>query len=199
MAVAVDIILVILLVDFVSGLLHWLEDSYGRPEWPLTGWLVTIPNIIHHHRPTYFTKHSWLRSAQVLIVLGSAILVSAWLLDLLSWQVLLFVAIGMNANEIHKWNHLPRSRRNSFVVLLQELRLLQTPEHHARHHGGTKDSHYCVITNVLNPVLERLGFWRLLEGAITRFFQASKRPDRSVIRRYTRQPSHLRRVVKSYL
>ena len=35
MQVIVDIIIVVLVVDFVSGVLHWLEDSYGNPEWPL--------------------------------------------------------------------------------------------------------------------------------------------------------------------
>ncbi len=41
MQVFLDIILVILAVDFGSGLLHWLEDSYGHPHWPITGEWIT--------------------------------------------------------------------------------------------------------------------------------------------------------------
>jgi hypothetical protein len=41
MQVFSDIILVILIVDFGSGLAHWLEDSYGQPHWPITGeWIL---------------------------------------------------------------------------------------------------------------------------------------------------------------
>lgn len=180
MNILLDTILVILMVDFVSGLLHWLEDSYGRPEWPITGSLITEPNILHHHRPTAFTHNSWLESAEILLAIGAAIMIGAWGLGMLTWQVILFVAIGVNANEIHKWTHLPTTRRHRVVRYLQRYRLLQTPAHHAGHHRGSKDSHYCVITNLLNPILDRLGFWRGLEKCITWLFGASKRPDRSV-------------------
>ena len=138
MSIFLDVVVVLLVADFVSGVLHWLEDSYGRPEWPVIGRLVTVPNIIHHHRPTYFTKHSWFHSAEVLIVIGIIIIVSAWSLDLLTWQVLLFVGIGVNANEVHKWNHLPRTNRPELIVGLQAARILQTAEHHARHHKGKR-------------------------------------------------------------
>jgi len=175
-----DVIVVILLVDFASGLLHWLEDSYGRPHWPLIGQLITIPNILHHHRPAYFTRQTWLKSAQVLLGIGAAILAASWLMGCLTWQVGLFVAIGVNANELHKWNHLPRRKRPAPVVLLQRLRILQTPAHHARHHAGSKDTHYCVITNLVNPVLKSLGFWRRLERAVALLTGARKRTDWSV-------------------
>ena len=55
-----EVICTVLVADFGSGLLHWLEDSYGRSNWLITGKLVTIPNIIHHHNPRYFTQHTWL-------------------------------------------------------------------------------------------------------------------------------------------
>jgi len=175
-----DIVIVVLVVDFFSGVLHWLEDSYGKPDWPITGALITAPNILHHHRPAAFTKHSWLKSADVLIFLVAVIIVAAWASGMLTWQVLLFVAIGVNANEIHKWNHLPERKRSKLVVALQKLRLLQTPQHHGRHHAASKDTHYCVITNMVNPVLEAVRFWRSLERAIGFLFDVFKRPDASV-------------------
>ena len=104
MQVFLDIILVILAVDFGSGMLHWLEDSYGQPHWPITGKWITAPNILHHQAPSAFTENSWLLSAAVLLVIGAVIIGVAWLVGMLTWQFLLFVAIGVNANEIHKWN-----------------------------------------------------------------------------------------------
>ncbi len=189
MQVFLDIILVILAVDFASGLLHWLEDSYGHPHWPITGKWITAPNILHHQAPSAFTENSWLRSADVLLVIGAVIIGVAWLSGMLTWQVLLFVAIGVNANEIHKWNHLPRKKRGKLVVALQDARLLQTAKHHGKHHVGSKDTHYCVVTNVLNPVLEAVRLWRRLERAIEFLFGVSKRPDASVAPTHARRPS----------
>ena len=38
--------------------------------------------------------------------------------------------------------------------------------HHAHHHRGLRNSHYCSITNWVNPILDRSGFWRGLEFCI---------------------------------
>jgi ubiquitin-conjugating enzyme E2 variant len=192
MRVFLDIFIVVLVVDFVSGVLHWLEDSYGDPDWPITGVWITKPNILHHHRPNAFTGHSWLKSAEVLVFLGAVIIGVAWAGGVLTWQVLLFVAIGINANEIHNWNHLPESKRNKLVVSLQKLRLLQTPRHHGRHHAGSKNTHLCVITNMVNPALEAIRFWRGLETAIGFLFGVAKRPDTSVAGHF-----HSRRDLRS--
>ncbi len=180
MYVFLDIILVILAVDFGSGLLHWLEDSYGYPHWPITGEWITAPNILHHQSPSAFTENSWLRSATVLLVIGAVIVGVAWFVGMLTWQFLLFVAIGVNANEIHKWNHLPKKKRGRLVVALQDARLLQTAKHHGKHHVGSKDTHYCVVTNLLNPVLDGVQFWHGLEWAIEHSFGVSTRPSLDV-------------------
>lgn len=181
MNVLLDIILIVLLVDLASGFVHWLEDSYGRPKWPITGLLITRPNILHHHKPTAFTSNSWLRSADVLLVMAAVIIAVAWALDVLTWQLLLFVAIGVNANEIHKWAHIPAARRYPVVRFLQRLGVLQTPRHHARHHVGSKDSHYCAVTNMVNPVVDALGVWRGLEKGVEWLFEVRKRQDTSLV------------------
>jgi hypothetical protein len=176
MQVLFEIVIIILAVDFGSGLLHWLEDSYGNPDWPITGKWITQPNILHHQNPVAFTFNSWLHSALVLLITGAVIIAFAWMIDQLTWQLLLFVAIGVNANEIHKWNHLPRMKRGMLIGVFQDAGLVQTAKHHARHHRGSKDTHYCVITNALNPVLDAIQFWRGLEWIIKHTFGVSKRP-----------------------
>ena len=45
--IIVELIGAVLVADFLSGLFHWLEDAYGREDWPITGRLVTKPNILH--------------------------------------------------------------------------------------------------------------------------------------------------------
>ena len=186
MQVFLDVILVVLAVDFGSGLLHWLEDSNGNPHWPVTGKWITAPNILHHDASGAFTENSWLRSAAVLLVIGAVVIAGAWLIGALTWQVLLLVAIGVNANEIHKWNHLPRKGRSKLVIALQEVRLLQTAKHHGKHHVGSKDTHYCVVTNLLNPVLDAVQFWHGLEWIVERSLVVSRRSPldvKTVVRR----------------
>ena len=51
----------------------------------------------------------------MLLGLGLAVPLAAWVLDLLCWQVIFVVAIGVNANEIHKWAHRSR-QKNGWLV-----------------------------------------------------------------------------------
>ena len=105
LSIVFEIVVTVLISDLISGLFHWLEDAYGRKEWPVTGWLITEPNILHHHDPRYFTRHSWFHSSWLLLCIGLLILLVAWLCGVLTWHVWLFLALGANANQIHKWAH----------------------------------------------------------------------------------------------
>ena len=53
-------------------------------------------------------------------------------------------------------------------------------QHHARHHTDPKNSHYCTITNWLNPVLDGLRFWDGLEWLLARTIRLERREDTSV-------------------
>ena len=180
MMVLIHVIACVLVADFLSGLFHWLEDAYGREQWPITGKLITRPNILHHYDPAYFTRHSWFESAQVLLVIGLTVLLGAWALDLLSWEIILVAAIGVNANEIHKWAHQSRRKNGRLVSWLQDLGVLQSADHHAAHHRGEKSTHYCVVTNYLNPLLEWVGLWPSLERLILLVCRVQRRVDLSV-------------------
>jgi ubiquitin-conjugating enzyme E2 variant len=180
MMILIEILGTIILADFVSGIFHWLEDAYGRPDWPIMGSLVTIPNIVHHHYPRYFTRHPWFQSSWLLLCMGLAILIVAGVCGLLSWHVWLFVLLGVNANQIHKWAHRSAAENGSLITFLQHIRLLQTPHHHARHHTNPKNSHYCVLTDFLNPILEGIRLWGGLECIVWKIFRVHRRIDASV-------------------
>src|SRR6185369_16650699 len=93
----------VLVADFVSGFVHWLEDAYGCEDFPITGRLVTQPNIIHHHTPRHFLANSWWHSSWDLCCLAAVVVFAAWLLGQLTWHVCVFALLGANANQIHKW------------------------------------------------------------------------------------------------
>lgn len=169
--------LVLLLVDLASGIGHWLEDTYGSPDTPVLGPLFIVPNLEHHRRPRAFLAKGWLESCGDLMLAGALLVAAAWALDLLTWHVVAFAAIGSQANQIHKWAHQNRQEKGALVDLLQRLRLVQGPRGHGRHHHGAKDSDYCTVTDWLNPWLERAQAWRRLERALERAFGLRRRVE----------------------
>jgi hypothetical protein len=171
---------VLLVADFISGLFHWLEDSYGDPSWPLVGRLVTQANIIHHFEPRHMTYHSWLSSARGPMAGAAVLLAVAYLAQVPIWPVFLLAIVLGNANEIHKWAHRSRKENGRLITSLQRVGLLQSRRQHAKHHQARKDSHYCVVTNYLNPVLEGVRFWSFLEAAIYLLLRVRRRVDPSI-------------------
>ena len=173
--------LVVLLVDFVSGVVHWAEDTFGSEQTPVLGAWIVGPNVLHHRRGSAFVRNTWLESSWDLLAVGAAVLAIAWWARALTWHVGLFVAVGVNANQIHKWCHMRRSDVPAPVRWLQRLRLLQPPRHHAAHHRGSKNTCYCVVTEALNPLLDRARFWRALERVLVPVFGAPWRQDLGVM------------------
>src|SRR6058998_2645877 len=94
-----------LLADFLSGLAHWIEDTYFSPGTLLLGPTIR-KNILHHQTPQAFTQNPWyvtIRSS-----LFSALFVAAILypLGLLGPVWLGALCLAVFANQVHKWSHL---------------------------------------------------------------------------------------------
>jgi len=167
--------MLVLFADFLTGFFHWLEDNYGNEKTPLIGKNVTGPNLLHHRLPRKFLENSWFRSADVSIVLFMTVMFTTWFFDLLSWQFLFVGFILLNANEVHKWSHRSKKENGPIITYLQKFKFIQGPKQHAMHHGGSMNTHYCVITNVLNPILEKINLWRKLESLIWNLFKIPNR------------------------
>lgn len=166
----------LLAVDFASGLVHWCEDTFWTEATPIVGrWIVT-PNVLHHRDATAFVTKSWIAGSWDLAAAGLLIAIAAFLTGHFGPGVALFACAGACANLIHKWNHAP-SRAPRVVRVLWRMGLLQRPSQHARHHGGDKNTAYCVITPFVNPVLDRFRFWRALERVVVPFTGAPRRED----------------------
>jgi plasmanylethanolamine desaturase len=170
----------VLLADFVSGVVHWAEDAYARKDTPIVGKWIGEANIEHHIQPRAFVTRSWWASSWDLALTSTIIVAGAWWLKALTWQVWLFATVSANANQIHKWAHSAPHENGRWVTWLQKFKLIQTQRHHARHHSGKKNSHYCSVTNFLNPLLDELEFWSLLERFNARVFGLKRRADPTV-------------------
>lgn len=146
----------------------------------MLGRLVAEADIEHHMRPRAFIDRNWFQSAWDLLAIGGVVIAGARAAHLLTWHVWLFVLIAVNANQIHKWARRNPRENGTLVTLLQKFKLPQTQRHHARHHSGQKDAHYCSVTNVLNPVLDQLRVWKTLERINEVLFGLKRRSEPTV-------------------
>jgi plasmanylethanolamine desaturase len=177
-----EILAVVLMADFISGAVHWWEDRYARLNGgPLQR--VAIDNLRHHARPREFLAKGYWASSWDLWLVGAAAVGASALVGAFSWHVALFAVLVANANQVHKWAHRTREENGALVGSLQCLHILQTTRHHSRHHQGSRDSHYCVLTNFLNPLLEEVQFWRRLERAVGRLTGATCRDEAAELAR----------------
>jgi ubiquitin-conjugating enzyme E2 variant len=179
-ATLAQIVETVFAAEFAAGSVHWLEDAYVRENTPLVGKFIARPNIIHHHYPRHMTRNNWWQSNADLVCASGVLVLLAWALGWLTWQVWLFAGLSANANEIHKWTHRTRKENGPVISFFQDIKLLQSARHHARHHTDPKNSHYCTMTNFLNPVLDTIRFWDGLEWLLARAVNLRRREDTSI-------------------
>src|SRR5258708_33335646 len=96
----IDVVLVILLVDVVSGFIHWAEDTFWTEDTPVLGKWIVSPNVIHHRDGGAFVRNSWFQSSWDLLIAGLVIVGVAWMTGVLSWQRWLCVEVGRTGNLI---------------------------------------------------------------------------------------------------
>lgn len=162
--------------DLVSGLVHWSADTWGNQTWPIVGPTLIRSFREHHIDAKAITRHDFVEAngatALVLlpVILGVHVSMpgasSAWTriqyqASLFTLSLTLFVFM---TNQIHKWAHVDLPPRA--VRLLQSLRLILPSGHHQVHHRGRHTSCYCITTGWMNPLLDRIQFFRMSEKLI---------------------------------
>ncbi len=153
-----------LAADFIAGVFHWFEDRYWDADTPFVGALIGGPNKEHHANPLgLLTGSYWHRNYTTIIPSMTAcvtcLFVPAWR-D--AWLTFAFLS---QANEVHAWAH-SKGKVNGLIEALQETGLLQSAKHHGKHHKAPFEIRYCVMSNLLNPLLDAVSFWRLCEFAL---------------------------------
>lgn len=171
------------LADIISGLIHWFEDRYGNPKWPVLGHTIRA-NQEHHFRPRAFLEGSFLSRNKEVFVLGALFLAGFWVTGTLNLFTGSAVLFGMFANEFHRAAHRSPKENGRLITALQKTGLAQSFQHHAAHHRQGKDTHYCVVTNYTNPILERVGFFPGLERIVKATTGRVPRLDESVNARF---------------
>lgn len=174
-----------LVADFGSGVIHWGQDRYGSPRWPVVGGVVR-DTIRHHRKPRGFTQMPfWQRSWRVFCLAAVVGAVFTFIGAPIAFIAPLVLAIGLS-NEIHVAAHSSPKNNGVLITTLQSTGVIQSQAHHAAHHRHLKNTNYCTVTNWLNPLLERARFWRRIEVYIRVAFHTRPRRD-PVVRRLQRR------------
>jgi ubiquitin-conjugating enzyme E2 variant len=170
--------------DFACGLLHWAGDTWGRPDMPLIGRFLVRSFREHHVDPRAITRHGAVQA------LGEQSIIATPLIGLLAlydpadedkFEAALLAGMyfvmlsAIAANVFHRWAHM---RKPPLVArLLQRAGIIISFRHHARHHKPPYTTRYCVAIGWLNPLLDRIRFWRGLEWLVHKTTGAVPRED----------------------
>lgn len=164
-----------IIADFVSGMMHWSADTYGTEDTPVLGKLIK-PFRHHHVDPQAICRHDFV------LTVGNVCILAVPLLGVLLYSMVgataisgakafialsstLLTSAGVATNIFHRWAHAKRT--NWFITLLQNSRLILKSDHHDLHHSRPFDSNYCITVGWLNPLLERIDFFRKLERILS--------------------------------
>jgi ubiquitin-conjugating enzyme E2 variant len=160
------------LADFVSGVVHWLADTWGSPDLPIIGQALIRPFREHHVDPKEITRHDFVETNgnNCFICLGPLALT---LLLSLASAASVFCATAMFSlclwvfctNQFHKWSHLDEPP--PLVDRLQRLGLILPRDHHAVHHAAPFAKYYCITVGWLNEPLHRIRFFPFVESIVT--------------------------------
>ena len=161
--------------DFVTGVLHWVQDQYLTSNTKISILRsIAKDNDLHHTKPNAMANNTLWKSTETSIVpaatlYGVCLVTSA---PLLFW---IGITFGIFANVIHSFNHKADFKVPVFAKVMRKTGLFQSKKHHAIHHFSNgkviskEDTtvRYCVMTDYLNPTLDFIRFFPILERIIS--------------------------------
>lgn len=156
------------LADLLSGLVHWSADTYGTPTMPIFGGFVRTFRE-HHADQVDITRHDFIETNGDVCIFSVPVHLALLLTIQNAFALASFFGlfVGSYANsQIHKWAHSAEAPR--LIRACQRARVFLSPRHHSRHHAGSHLTHYCITTGWMNALLDRLGFFRLLESLLSK-------------------------------
>ena len=98
--------------DLVSGIVHWVGDTWGTPDWPILGPSLIRPFREHHVDPQAIVRHDFVETngnssigSLILLAGGFAAPLESASGDLIATTLLSLAGWLFATNQIHKWAH----------------------------------------------------------------------------------------------
>ena len=181
--IALAAVLGYVVTDLLSGVVHWAGDTVGDESTPIFGPNFVRPFRFHHVDPEDITRHDFVETNGNNCIVVSPVLLLEMLLLPRQTGVLFFISVVIACtalfvfctNQFHKWAHMKNPA--PWVRMLQRAHLILSREHHVVHHTSPRDKYYCITVGWMNPLLDKIHFFRFLEKVFTRIDPNSLRPD----------------------
>lgn len=171
--------------DFISGLFHWMGDTWGSPDTPIAGKIFVRTFREHHVDQLAITRHDFVEVNGANCAISIPVLAGLHFLPITttSWGAPLaafmsaFLWFIFATNQFHMWAHIPSDKRPRIVSWLQRMHLILPPEHHAIHHVAPYSKYYSITVGWVNAPLHYIRFYRVLEFIISKLTGMVPRKD----------------------
>ncbi len=157
----------------MSGIVHWIADTWGSETMPVLGRRLLRPFRVHHVNPGDFLRRDFIDTNGDVATLVIPFLASAFLIPTATQPgraaavfVAAFGACALPTNQVHQWAH--REPPPLAVGWLQKCGLLLSREQHRRHHAAPFAMNYCITNGWCNRALTAAGFFPRLERLVSR-------------------------------
>lgn len=160
--------------DFITGIIHFIEDTYFTENTLLIGNIIKR-NREHHLKPRLMLNHTTFKTIETSLYLGLFLMFVLYIYKLLNLFSFLLILSGIFGNLIHKWAHQMENEKILLTKILQNLYIIQSSYQHSVHHKEPYTKYYCVMGALLNPLLEKINFWRKMENVIYILFKVNPR------------------------
>jgi hypothetical protein len=178
------VLLAYVAADLVSGLVHWMGDTWGTPEMAIVGRAFIRPFREHHVDQLAVTRHDFIEvngaSCLVSIPVAAVAHIIPFAPDRPGLALLgaffgTFLGFIFATNQFHKWAHMDRPPW--LARCLQRCHLILPAGHHQVHHTAPHDTYYCITVGWLNEPLRRLRFFSGLDHLVQRLTAVRPRQD----------------------
>ncbi|CAN5540692.1 hypothetical protein BH09MYX1_BH09MYX1_46080 [soil metagenome] len=170
--------------DFVSGFAHWTFDTWWSPDTPIIGRTFVRTFREHHVDQTAITRHDFVEtngsnSLAALSLAGTGFALrgdeSSRFGAFMAATFFVAALCTSVTSQIHKWAHMKRPP--AVIRFLQRARVIITKDAHSLHHAAPYAKSYCITCGWLNPSLNFLRFFPVLERMISWVTGAIPRAD----------------------
>lgn len=160
--------------DFLTGVIHWVCDSFGDANTPMWGPMLVGPFRRHHRDPLEITRISLAENLGASCIAGLLVLWlffpsqaaqpgTGYLLLLHFW--LWLVVFAVVSNLFHRWSHMPAARKPRWMQILQRRHLILNTHAHLVHHRKPHRVNYCILSGWANPLSNRVP-WARVESVL---------------------------------
>jgi len=176
----IQLIIGIIIIDFLVGFFHWIEDTYFcySSSNALVRYIAQ-DNDLHHYYPREILTYSYLENSTVVFPMTIVLLIIIFIInkDLFlkyKYCMLVFLIFGSTSNIFHKFLHMRKCEKSKFLNFLQDYCITSNSDQHREHHTESTDN-YCVILYFNNVILKKIHFWYFLEKLLYNLFGLKRR------------------------